>query len=1115
MCFLTSKYSPLTKYIHYITGKTNEFDEDINSLHISTILNIAEDDIPSCIYLNQLLNENPYLARNLDIKTIADFHKNIVKSKYMKFMSNKNKKPDSVIQEIKKKFPELKYEEVLLLLDLQEDQADFLESLGIKENIKPKKESKTYDNLISAIKRNLDNNCHKCINNENTVLFDSTTKELSKIKCLFVGEAPAKDEIEQGKPFVGRSGQLLRKTLSEVGFDNIDWGIINTCLCFHEPGNAPTKFEKKMCFDNIETVLSFLPDDVVIVPLGNHPCERFGITEGITKTSQQCFKYNNKLVMPCFHPAAICRNMKKYDTFKSRLEEIYDVISNNKTKRVSKENKHTTSEVYKLFEKYEIENKSKTIEEEPKNNSTVTEEPKKEIETDTPKEEHNIVEKEELPEDDGIMLVDTVYDGEYIHYVLRKGNEKIIKTVDDNYTIYFGKSPFCVESKSKLKEKVISYRDRWNVTKALREKGYKVFGADINIKIHKNIEFRNNYVEKEQPLRIGIIDIELFLGEEKLLLDNMQKAGSKYTISLITLYDNYEDKYFTFVYNLFNANIDKEEIMKHLDYKDDCKFDIFVYDNEEDMITAFLDKLSELDPDILTGFNSAGFDWPFIYHRCKHLNIPCANHYGDITIDEKYGDPIIPFMVEVDYLRLYKERSFGERETYKLDYIAEYELGIKKLHLEERFDDMWKNNPNKFIAYNINDVHLVRLLENKLKYIDVQYNINKITNVSWAECFGTLATIDGLLYTYLDKNDKTVITRDLDDEKQMPKLQGAFVRKPLKGLYDWVADLDLSSLYPYIMARYNLSPDTYIGQIDEMKAREYIFNREEFLKNNDTIIFEDRNGKKKKINVDKFDETIKNNKLIITIAGTIYVSHEQSKSVLYEIIDMLIETRKKYKKMMLDALEKKDKMLSERYDNWQVTYKVLTNSLYGAVANKYFRLFHYPTAKTITATGREIVKMGAFHVHHYLLKMKDEGKIDIEPYEFNPNCFDDDVLKNIIYGDSVTEDTVVKTKEHPEGIKIKDLFEKYSSKKKIHMDREYVFPTNEAILTMDNNEIVYKPMNNIMRHKTTKAIYKLVTESGKEVYVTEDHSIMVERNGKLQKVKPTEILEDDVVITIE
>jgi hypothetical protein len=515
----------------------------------------------------------------------------------------------------------------------------------------------------------------------------------------------------------------------------------------------------------------------------------------------------------------------------------------------------------------------------------------------------------------------------------------------------------------------------------------------------------------------------------------------------------------------------------------------------------------------IVSHNCSGFDWPFIYHRCLYLGIPCEINHGPITLDERYGDPVIPFIVEADYLKLYKERSFGKRETYKLDFIAEHELGIKKLHMEERFDDMWKNNPNKFIAYNINDVHLVRLLDDKLKYIDVQYNINKITNVGWRECFGTLSTIDGVIYSYLDKHDKTIISKNHDEEIKHPDLQGAFVRKPLKGLYNWLADLDLTSLYPYIMARFNISPDTFVGQIDELEARNYIYKKEEFMGNkNEEIYFEDKNEKKKKITKEYLDRVVQKNNLIVTIAGTIYLNHESNTSVLYEIIDMLIGERKKYKKMMLDAIANKDDKLAARYNNWQMTYKVLTNSIYGAVGNKYFRLFHFPSAKTITATGREIVKMGAYHVHHYLNKMKDEEKIDVEPFEFNPDFFEESELENIIYGDSVAGDTIIKTDKFPHGILIKELFNKYLDNHDEYNDKEYVFPTDEKVKTIDNNEISYKPINNIMKHDTNKTLYKITTETGKEIVVTEDHSIMVERNNELIKIKPTEIEDTDLVV---
>jgi hypothetical protein len=249
--------------------------------------------------------------------------------------------------------------------------------------------------------------------------------------------------------------------------------------------------------------------------------------------------------------------------------------------------------------------------------------------------------------------------------------------------------------------------------------------------------------------------------------------------------------------------------------------------------------------------------------------------------------------------------------------------------------------------------------------------------------------------------------------------------------------------------------------------------------------------------------------------GTMYVNHNTKLSVYYEIIDMLIRERKRYKNEMFKAIENNNHMLAERYNNWQFTYKVLTNSLYGGIANQYFRLFHFPSAETITASGREIVTMGAYHIHQYLNKMRDAHKMDIEPYEFDTKFLDADVLENIVYGDSVDENTKINTEQYPDGILIKDLFEKHRGYQLMnYIGREYIF-ANDKILTYENSDVVYKPMNNMSRHKVNKPMYRIRTESGKELIITEDHSIMIERDGELMQVKPNEILDSDLVLTIQ
>ena len=175
------------------------------------------------------------------------------------------------------------------------------------------------------------------------------------------------------------------------------------------------------------------------------------------------------------------------------------------------------------------------------------------------------------------------------------------------------------------------------------------------------------------------------------------------------------------------------------------KLRIHIFDDERDMLNAYMDLIDEIDPDFIATYNGDGFDHPFMIERCKYLGIEYKNKYGKITMNERFGNPEIPFMNSADYLYMYKEMSFGKRESYSLKFISNYELGITKVELGDDMDTVFENTPNKFIAYNIMDVHLTRMLDEKLKYIDMHYNIMHKTNVGWAESFSTLRLIDGLL----------------------------------------------------------------------------------------------------------------------------------------------------------------------------------------------------------------------------------------------------------------------------------------------------------------------------------------------------------------------------------
>ena len=188
-------------------------------------------------------------------------------------------------------------------------------------------------------------------------------------------------------------------------------------------------------------------------------------------------------------------------------------------------------------------------------------------------------------------------------------------------------------------------------------------------------------------------------------------------------------------------------------------------------------------------------------------------------------------------------------------------------------------------------------------------------------------------------------------------------------------------------------------------------------------------------------------------------------------------------------------------------------------------MYDYEVARSITTTGREIAKVAAVTANNLINQMisNKSGKFDpVEiPYDWESKA--DDVLTNIIYGDSVTEDSLIRTGSG--NICVKDIWDKYS--KGISEVFEYSNNFKTAYLKMNGKEYILNPVMTIlgsddrlyipryiMKHKTKKKLYKITTESGKQVTVTEDHSLIVVRDNVKTVIKPTELLDTDEVIVI-
>jgi uracil-DNA glycosylase len=125
----------------------------------------------------------------------------------------------------------------------------------------------------------------------------------------FIGEAPGEDEDLQGLPFVGRSGKLLDKILTEMGLDvTKDIYVCNIIKCRPPDNRRPNDTEVNQCIGYLEDQLSLIKAKV-IVALGNTAVGNLiATTYGITKIRGNFFKYKNMLLMPTYHPSFLLRN---------------------------------------------------------------------------------------------------------------------------------------------------------------------------------------------------------------------------------------------------------------------------------------------------------------------------------------------------------------------------------------------------------------------------------------------------------------------------------------------------------------------------------------------------------------------------------------------------------------------------------------------------------------------------------------------------------------------------------------------------------------------------------------------------------------------------------------
>jgi DNA polymerase elongation subunit (family B) len=444
-----------------------------------------------------------------------------------------------------------------------------------------------------------------------------------------------------------------------------------------------------------------------------------------------------------------------------------------------------------------------------------------------------------------------------------------------------------------------------------------------------------------KQVKIGTIDIECAADEG---FPDIQKADKPLTAITIRC----RNRNYVFGCGDFNTDDDNTHYIK-------CR-------DEYELIQQFLSCWQALDLDIVTGWNIEFFDIPYIVNRIKNLfNESEAKKLSpwriltekSVNFRGKENQSFDPVGISVlDYYQLYRKFSFGNSESYKLDFIAQVELGEKKIDYSEYGNllDLYKNNYQKFIEYNIHDTVLVDRLDDKMKFLEQVMAMAYDAKVNYEETMTTVRPWDIIIHNYL-LEQKIVIPPNKKSNYD-ESIVGGYVKEPKIGLSKWVVSFDLNSLYPHLIMQYNISTETLAGKkripsIDEL-----------LLRNSKLSDFED-----------------------YSVAANGCIFRKDKQGFLPALMEKMYNDRVKYKKLMLEAKQRyeknrneQDEKLISRYHNMQMAKKIQLNSAYGALANQYFRWFSFELAEAITMSGQLSIRWIERRMNAYMNKLLKTDK---------------------------------------------------------------------------------------------------------------------------------------------
>ncbi len=588
------------------------------------------------------------------------------------------------------------------------------------------------------------------------------------------------------------------------------------------------------------------------------------------------------------------------------------------------------------------------------------------------------------------MYVDAFFDRQRdrIHIVERVNGQRQYKEFPAKYIFYYDdpkgkfKSIFgnsvsriqCRSGKDFKREKALHF-------------GSKTYESDIN-PVFRCLE--ENYLGQDAPkLQVAFFDIEVDFDKDR----GFSTPEDPFTpVTAITVYLQWLDKLVTLATP--PKGMPKAEVDRLAEKFDDT----FFFDKETELLKTFLDLID--DADILSGWNSEGYDIPYMVNRIKSVlskddtrRFCLFGQFPKQRTFERFGKENITFdligRVHMDYMQLYRKYTYHEMHSYSLDAIGEYELGETKVAYTGTLDQLYNNDFEKFIEYNRQDTLLLGNLDKKLKFIDLSSELAHANTVLLQTTMGAVAVTEQAIIN--EAHERGFVVPDRKRHEGNTAAAGAYVAYPKKGLHDWIGAIDINSLYPSAIRALNMDPATIVGQLrpdyNDAHVDEAMGNKKSFAEawegkfgsteyqmvmDQDTVDeivveWEDARSDEILTGAQIYKKIfLEGNPWMLSANGTIFTY--EHKGIIPGLLERWYKERQEMQKIKGEQTTPEGKAF---WDKRQLVKKINLNSLYGAILNPGCRFFDKRIGQSTTLSGRNIAKFMSSEVNRIITGKKD------------------------------------------------------------------------------------------------------------------------------------------------